>query len=38
VAALVKKETAGRDLRFIGWPRVNVLQLDFALDGHYPVT
>ena len=37
VAALVKKKTAGRDLRFIGGPRVNVLQLNLALDGQYPV-
>jgi potassium-transporting ATPase KdpC subunit len=37
VAALVKKEIAGRDLRFIGEPRVNVLHLNLSLDGQYPV-
>jgi K+-transporting ATPase c subunit len=37
VAALVKKETAGRDLRFIDGPRVNGLHLNLALDGQYPV-
>lgn len=38
VAALAKKYTAGRELGFIGGPRVNVLQLNLALDVQYPVT
>jgi potassium-transporting ATPase KdpC subunit len=36
VNALVNKYKAGRDLGFIGDPRVNVLQLNAALDAAYP--
>jgi K+-transporting ATPase ATPase C chain len=36
VAALVSKYTDGRDLGFLGEARVNVLELNVALDEHYP--
>jgi K+-transporting ATPase ATPase C chain len=37
VDAMVKKYDKGRDLGFLGEPRVNVLQLNAALDKAYPV-
>jgi K+-transporting ATPase ATPase C chain len=38
IMALVKQYTQGRTLGFLGEPRVDVLNLNIALDEKYPVS
>ena len=37
ITGLIDKHTRGRDLGFMGEPRVNVLQLNLDLDSSYPI-